>query len=295
MSPSLAFQIGQPLLTIVSLWALFRWLCPPAKFSQSCRSLGSRALFTPSGRRGFFAILFFILAGSIQNSVDPWFTELAISVHGIEDFSVYIYRLEGSATATLQSFAPKPLIAFFLYVYVCLFPAIFALLLLFFHEQKNDICLGASIRALVLNYVCALPFFLFFSVRETWYAELGPNVIKARSLLSDLSPELEPLFRTARGVENNFPSLHTSIAVTAFLIARRSENQRLKTLCGISAALVMFSTLYLGFHWITDMVAGVVLAWICVQAAFKLSAPNTPENEIAENGNESDQSRLFKY
>ncbi|MDF1667609.1 MAG: phosphatase PAP2 family protein [Planctomycetota bacterium] len=279
MSPSLAFQIGQPLLTILSLWALFRWICPQGSFPHSCRDLGKDALFTPKGRRGFFAILLFLVAGSVQNSIDPWFTELAIAIHGVEDFSVYIYRLEGSATSTLQSFAPKPIIGFFLYVYVCLFPAVFALLLLVFHNEKNDRCLRASIRALVLNYVLALPFFLFFSVRETWYADLGPNVLKARSLLSDLSPELEPLFRTARGVENNFPSLHTSIAVTAFLIARQSDNRRLKILTGISALLVMFSTLYLGFHWVTDMVAGVLLAWVSVRMAFMPSqSSKTEEN-----------------
>lgn len=280
MSPSLAFQIGQPLLTVLSLWVLFRWVCPSARFLQCGRNLGSDALLTAPGRRGALAILFFILAGSIQNSIDPWFTELAVSIHGVEDFAVYIYRLEGSATATLQSFAPRPLVGFFLYVYVCLFPAVFALLLIVFHCQKNVSCLGASIRALVLNYLLALPFFLFFSVRETWYADLGPKAIKAKSLLSDLSPEIEPLFRTARGVENNFPSLHTSIAVTAFLIARRSDNQRLKILTGISAILVMFSTLYLGFHWVTDMAAGLVLAWICVDLAFRMSEPLPSDDTV---------------
>ena len=50
-------------------------------------------------------------------------------------------------------------------------------------------------RALLINYALALPFFLFVSVRETWYADLGPDVFKARLLLADLPFDIEPVFR----------------------------------------------------------------------------------------------------
>jgi membrane-associated phospholipid phosphatase len=271
-----AFHIFQPILTALTLCLLFKWVLPEESLLQSGKCLIRDSLFSPRGRWGLAAVLIFAVAGSVQNAVDPWFTKLAVSLHGIEDFSQFIYQIEGSLTSKLQAFAPSPLIAFFLFVYVCLFPAVYALFFLVFRSKNNSVQLEVTIRSLLLNYIFALPFFIFFSVRETWYADLG-DVVKARSLLSDLSPEIEPLFRTARGVENNFPSLHSSIAMTALLIANQSEIARLKIVARVSAVLVMFSTLYLGFHWVTDMVAGCLLAWVCVKLASRQANSSEPE------------------
>jgi membrane-associated phospholipid phosphatase len=271
MSIPIAFHIFQPVVTLITLLLLFKFLLPKESVLDAGRSLVRDSLLTSPGRRALLAVLAFVIAGAVQNAVDPWFTRLAVSIHGIEDFSCFIYQVEGGFTSKLQSFAPTPVIAFFLFVYVCLFPAVFAVLFLVFRARSDGRSLELTVRALVYNYLFALPFFLFFSVRETWYADLGAEVIKARSLLSDLSPEIEPLFRTARGVENNFPSMHSSLAITAYLIARRSQLERLKAVTAISAALVMFSTLYLGFHWVADMVAGALLAWLSVGLANRFS------------------------
>ncbi|MFC1708329.1 phosphatase PAP2 family protein [Planctomycetota bacterium] len=268
-----SFYVAQNTLAILSVFVLLRLAIPGAR---PVRLLGSgvHALFTTrAGRLGLFAILATGVLNYVQNLVDPWFTELSQGLHGVEDFAIYLYQLEGGFTSYLQAFAPLSLVGFFAYVYISVYPALYvsALLGLFQLGCYGLVRVGAA--ALVINYVLALPFFLFVSVRETWYSTAGTGLLKARLLLTDLSPDLEPIFRTERGIENNFPSLHTSVAVTAALLAWRSGNRRFSAVCGITAGLIAFSTLYLGFHWASDMVAGMVHALMCTALATRIVNP----------------------
>jgi membrane-associated phospholipid phosphatase len=245
---------------------------------------GLRALpRSVTGRRGVFLVLLTAVAGYALNDLDPWFTRLAVKLHGIEDFSVYIMRVEGGATAHLQAWAPKPVIVFFLFVYVSLLFALYGATTLGLFHLRDAVLLRASAPALVLNYVLALPFFWFVSVRETWYAAPTQGATKARLLIDDLSPLLESLFRTARGIENNFPSLHTSVAATAALLAWRSGQRRFATVATVAAALVAFSTLYLGFHWVTDMLGGAIHALVCTALAVRWARRSSRGHE-ARNG-----------
>lgn len=265
MSP-LGYGLLQFGLMAASLAGLFRLMLPRhALFSAGARLLGD-AFCTAPGRRASLAVGGFVLLGMAQNLVDPWFTEQAQRLHGVEDFSRVIYALEGGLTAQLQWFAPPALVAFFLYVYVSLFPALYACALLVPHALRRLELVGVAAGALLLNQLLALPFFMLLTVRETWYAELGVGVQKARLLTLELDPAIEPLFRDMRGIENNFPSLHTSIALTAWLVLRR-VSPRAGVVAGVVAGLVMFSTLYLGFHWVCDMLAGAAHAWVCVWLA----------------------------
>ncbi len=263
---ALGYALLQCGLMVASLVGLFRLMRPRQAFLPALRRLLGDAWGTRPGHYACLGVGLFLLLGYLQNLVDPWFTQLARDLHGVEDFSPAIYALEGGLTASLQSYAPAWLIGFFLYVYVSLFPALYGCALLVLHNLERRALVGVAVRALLLNQLVALPFFMFFSVRETWYAELGPMAVKARLLTVELDPAIEPLFRDMRGIENNFPSLHTAIAVTAWLLLRR-VGPRAGAVAGVSAALVMASTLYLGFHWVCDMVAGVGHACLCVWLA----------------------------
>jgi DNA-binding SARP family transcriptional activator/membrane-associated phospholipid phosphatase len=115
-----------------------------------------------------------------------------------------------------------------------------------------------------INYAVSLPFFLFFPVAERWtYPESGAIV------LSDLwTVQLIDVFRPISGLDNSFPSFHTSLTVlvvlTAFLFRLR---HRWTTL--FLGATVVLATFVLGIHWTMDIVAGAAVAVLSVALALE--------------------------
>lgn len=121
--------------------------------------------------------------------------------------------------------------------------------------------------ALLLNYFIAVPFFLFVPVNEVWFVH--PQV---KFLMLDAFPSFETSYRHLSGLNNCFPSLHTSISVTMALVASRSGIKRWIAFTWIHAVVIIFSIFYLGIHWFTDMAAGVMLAIIASVIGLRVGA-----------------------
>ena len=65
-------------------------------------------------------------------------------------------------------------------------------------------------------------------------------------------------------MNNCFPSLHTSLSISVALISIHSGYRRLALVISTSAAIIVFSTIYLGIHWLVDVVAGMAGALAAV-------------------------------
>lgn len=115
-----------------------------------------------------------------------------------------------------------------------------------------------------LNYGIALPFYLLVPVKEAWAGDAG-----VRFLIPTVYPAFETQYRPLSGLDNCFPSLHTSLALTFALIAWQAGYRRLAGLLTLGAGLVMLSTLYLGVHWVPDMFAGMALALVAAGVAVR--------------------------
>lgn len=99
------------------------------------------------------------------------------------------------------------------------------------------------------------PFYLIFHLQEVWYVLGQPD-----GLARHLSPQ------AAAGVALNcFPSMHTSIAFATFLLVIREKNKIFKYLWGFFCLSVIFSTMYLEIHWVIDVLAGLLLAYVTVK------------------------------
>lgn len=118
---------------------------------------------------------------------------------------------------------------------------------------------------LLLNYFIAVPFYLFVPVNEVWYTH--PEI---QFLMLNSFPTFESSYRALSGLNNCFPSLHTSISISMALLATRSGIKRWAVFTWCSAAVIIFSIFYLGIHWFTDMVAGIVLACFAVTIGLKV-------------------------
>ena len=119
--------------------------------------------------------------------------------------------------------------------------------------------------ALVLDYWISLPFFLLFPLPERW---AFPDT--SAILLSDLlRPWLIELIRPISGLDNSFPSTHTSMSVLVAFVAIRRRLRYRWTVAPL-AAMVVLSTFVLGIHWLPDIVAGAALGIFAVLLAERL-------------------------
>ncbi|WP_025692367.1 phosphatase PAP2 family protein [Paenibacillus zanthoxyli] len=199
------------------------------------------------------------------------------NLHLTSDFTGFVYGLEGHFVQGLQHlfYAPwlTPIIVFF---YVFMLQSVLAASLGVYLMDKNRLMVYATCYAVILNYAIAIPFYLYLPVNEVWsYAPAG-----VRFVMLDVFPKFEQEYRALSGLNNCFPSLHTSISLTTALLALRSGNRRWMMVTSVSAAVIIFGIFYLGIHWLTDMMGGTLLAILSSSLGVQLAKLTLRENEV---------------
>jgi len=91
-------------------------------------------------------------------------------------------------------------------------------------------------------------------VREPWH-EGASGVLP---LMDKVHPWLIDIVRPMSGLDNCFPSYHVSLTVSLMLIAWETGPRAFSRGVHWSGGLIILSTVVLGFHWVTDLLAGVV-------------------------------------
>ena len=116
--------------------------------------------------------------------------------------------------------------------------------------------------AILINYVLSLPFFIFFPVPERW-AFPDANAI----LLSDfLSIYLIEFIRPISGLDNCFPSIHTSFTIITIYACYHFNTRFSKSVLFLGIT-VLLSTFILGIHWMADIVAGMAMGVLSISLA----------------------------
>lgn len=184
---------------------------------------------------------------------------LGVNVTGV------IYGVENGFVAILQSFASPPLTAYFAaaYVYGYAFLLVFPLVAYAFLAESTH--LRETAIAYVVNYGLGLACYLLFIAYGP--RNLMPEAVD--SLLYETYPRFQFLTSEVNTNTNVFPSLHASLSATAAILAYRTREiyPRWFPVATFLAASVSLSTMYLGIHWATDVVAGFALAGIAVWVA----------------------------
>lgn len=187
------------------------------------------------------------------------------------DFTHSISQVGTNFLHVLQRLEWAPLTHLLTFVYVILFTVLMLGAMLVYAANRDYAALKNHVISYWVNYLVALPFYFMFPVNEAWAGNQG-----IRFLIPEVFPAFEQVIRPHSGLDNCFPSLHTSLALTYALVAWRQGYRRLGTVLSVGAGLVMLSTLYLGVHWVLDMLAGTVLA---VVASGYLTVPSTSTAE----------------
>jgi hypothetical protein len=176
--------------------------------------------------------------------------------HADRTFTRLIYGLEGTVVAAFQTIASTPLTVFFTAAYLVGFPTI--VLFTYFKLKAHD---EREARRYALAYVVlvllAVPFFVFFPVGiPALYAP-----VDIEPLIFQLSPVIRAGMLATDTMVKAFPSLHTGLSVLAALYARKADEKYAATAFAL-AGVIVFSTFYLGIHWLTDAGFAVVLVAI---------------------------------
>lgn len=244
------------------LWTLVRAPSPPAiAWRGVARIVREREYRTP-----FVIVLCCLALDMLQCTFDDRMTAWL----GY-DATALIHALEGDAASVFQKLAWLPAIWVLAFFYVVMFPVVTAAPLLFLAATRRLAAYRALLAGVVVNYAACLPFYFFFPVKEMWAGNPG----KVDLLLDRLSPAIMEAYRATSALDNCFPSFHTSLAVTSAIIAWRSCPRPFAWAIATCSTLIVVSTLYLGIHWATDVVAGTLLA-IAVTRFLRAGAAETP-------------------
>ena len=185
------------------------------------------------------------------------------------EITPYIYAIEGDVTLWVQSGFKSPILTealthFYVMGYMT---AIFSA---FIYPIYADDRYMADRVALTMFYVyiLALPFYLFLNVRVT-----GDVIPGMETLAYDLTPEIRNWFVQIDPFTNGMPSLHIGMPFAIWLaFVRWDEDGRWHRFSMALLAFIFltaFSIVYLGIHWISDMLGGLLVAHFAVLLADK--------------------------
>ncbi len=174
------------------------------------------------------------------------------------DFTHLIYNLEGnSLIVSLQEFFQNP---FFIHTicifYLLIFFYVMIFTIIFFVLRNETDLVKTCVYAILINYIVLIPCYVFLNVKVTSY--YPPNTPVKPLLYSN--EQYMALVLLVDRLTDNFPSGHVSVLVSISLILLLKTNLRRYTFFTVLVtALTPFAILYLGIHWISDIISGIVL------------------------------------
>jgi len=181
------------------------------------------------------------------------------------DMTPYVYAIEGDIVLWIQESLYNSLLSVGLtHFYVMGFMAVtFSSFVypIFFDDRYMADRVSLS---MFWVYVLAIPFYLFFNVRVT-----GNYIPEMETIAYDLTPEIHNWFIQIDPFTNGMPSLHIGLPFAIWLTMERWDSDerwlRYRRLLLLFIILTGFTILYLGIHWVSDIIGGIIVAVIAVE------------------------------
>ena len=180
-----------------------------------------------------------------------------------------IYAIEGEFVAWVQAtFVTPELTAYFSGIYVYGYVFLLTFPFVAYLALPDATTLKRLIVAYALNY--SIGIVVYTVVLAHGPRNVMPDMVT--SLLFTYNPDFMSLTSEVNEAANVFPSLHTSLSVTVatFAVLTRGEYPRWTPVALWLSTSVVIATMYLGIHWLTDVVGGVALAFGSVYLSFRI-------------------------
>lgn len=212
--------------------------------------------FMPAGL--LTLLLFYLIynyANPFWHRVVGWQTE---SVRHIFEWNGFFNRIPWNDAAFMRVWQPRWLTEYMQWVYAYGFTLSYWICVIRAFFTKDVARMGRySLAGYLLQVPLILPFYNTILLQEVWFVQGTPDLLER-----GLSGAAE--YAT---VLNCFPSMHTSIAFAGLLLSLRESNRWYKTLLCIYCVSIIASTMYLKIHWVIDVIAGMLFAYLCVKLA----------------------------
>lgn len=248
----------QGLGSIVTLLLFVRIVAPRLRPIAAISLAWRRAWAARNGRVAIAAVTTVIVLNYAEGLIDP-----ALTRSLGWDLTPFVRSLEGDIVGRLQAATPSALVLPLALAYVPGYLAILNAPLAIWSSPQDHRVAGRYALAFVLNYVVALPFFLLAPVREVGWSGLST----ATPLLDSVWPGITAQLRAGSPLDNCFPSMHVSCVVTALWYVHAHGPSRLRRLAWVIVPSIVASTMVLGIHWVTDVVAGIGVGLGCCAVA----------------------------
>lgn len=176
------------------------------------------------------------------------------------DMTAWIYAIEGDLVLRVQeAFEVRWLSIALTHFYVAGFMFICYVSVFYVAYFDDRWMADRIVLSIAWVYILAVPFYLFFNVRVT-----GDVIPGMETIAYDLTPEIADWFRRIDPFTNGMPSLHIGIPFVVWLCLLRYDEDRRWTRYRHTVLLytvvTAFTIVYLGIHWISDIVGGLLIA-----------------------------------
>ena len=191
------------------------------------------------------------------------------------------YRIEGDLAAAVQATIPDTAAVYFVAVYMFGYGLVLVapIVLYLFAESLRP--LKTLLTAYTINYAVGIVVYILVIAH-------GPRIASESSqgILQEAFPYFTLLTGQVNSPKNVFPSLHTSMSVTVLVLAvfTRGQFPRWLTIAAVLTPSIVVATVYLGIHWLVDVLAGIALAVAAVAAAYRIVSPGGRPSDVRSVG-----------
>ena len=189
------------------------------------------------------------------------------------DMTPYVYAIEGDIVLWIQDAFQNDFLSLVLtHFYVMGFmTATFASFVYPIYFDDRHMADRVSL-SMFWVYVLAIPFYLFFNVRVT-----GDHIPAMETIAYDLTPEIHNWFTRIDPFTNGMPSLHIGLPFAVWLTYLKWDDDgrwfKFRTALMAFIMLTGFTILYLGIHWVVDIIGGILVAILAVSLTERTHEP----------------------
>ena len=181
--------------------------------------------------------------------------------YGVEATST-LHAIEGDIVVSFQSLLPTPATMYFAAVYVVGYAVLLVAPVLVYLFAEHARPMKRLVAAYAVNYAVAVVCYAAVVAYGPRNADRASDGTSADAPLLEFVPDITSITALVNTNTNVFPSLHAALSVTVLLVAAttRTEFERWFSVATVLGSSVVVSTMALGIHWATDVIAGIALA-----------------------------------
>ncbi len=199
-------------------------------------------------------MLFLIFAAVALHLIEVIFIDPSVTKWVGHDYANNIQAIENGFVYWFSQNWTPGIIHFFVLIYIVIYPFTLWFSPLYFTIANKKKALKSLAYGLLIIYLVALPFYLFMPITNVY------TFYNTNSALETVIPNIEQFFYSTTTTNNCFPSLHTAMTILVAYCLSLTDNEKLKIFGYFVMITVIISVIYLSIHWLTDVLAGALLA-----------------------------------